>query len=398
MKLGFIGCGKLGLPCAEVMAEHYEVEGYDVKPFETKAFKAVSSIKELVAGKDFVFISVPTPHHKDYDGSGPTSHLTPKDFGYATVVDVVKDAVPHMEEGSTLVLISTVLPGTIREKIQPLLNGVALIYNPYLIAMSSVKNDMRDPEMIIMGTENGSLDGKVKQLMEVYSSFAIKELRLEGGTWEEAEAIKIFYNTFISFKVGFANMILDVSERMGNMNVDVVTQALGRSDKRLISTAYLTAGIGDGGPCHPRDNIALRYLAKKLDLGYDLFDAIMQSREQQANNLAKKALSYADHVVILGQTYKPGTCLTDGSYALLTGHYVQQNGGKLSYHDPEMGLNTIISDPDAVYLISHHHDWMKDYPFPDGCTVIDLWRKYENEKVNVVYYGAPDHVASAVAQ
>jgi hypothetical protein len=48
----------------------------------------------------------------------------------------------------------------------------------------------------------------------------------------------------------------------------------------------MTAGMGDAGPCHPRDNIALRWLAEELDLGYDIFNTVMQAREQQARNLA----------------------------------------------------------------------------------------------------------------
>ena len=43
--------------------------------------------------------------------------------------------------------------------------------------------------------------------------------------------------------------------------------------------------MGDGGACHPRDNIALRYMSNELDLGYDLFDAVMHSRERQAENM-----------------------------------------------------------------------------------------------------------------
>jgi len=77
-------------------------------------------------------------------------------------------------------------------------------------------------------------------------------------------------------------MIQDVAMTNGNINVDVVTNALAASTIRIISPKYMTAGMGDAGPCHPRDNIALRWLAEKLDLGYDIFDTVMSAREQQA--------------------------------------------------------------------------------------------------------------------
>ena len=63
-------------------------------------------------------------------------------------------------------------------------------------------------------------------------------------------------------------MIQDVAERQGNINVDVVTGALCQAGTRIINSSYMTAGMGDGGACHPRDNIALRFLAKKFCLLY----------------------------------------------------------------------------------------------------------------------------------
>jgi UDPglucose 6-dehydrogenase len=128
--------------------------------------------------------------------------------------------------------------------------------------------------MVIIGTEDGTTTGDAKLLIDFYKTFVKSEIRYEVGTWDEAEGIKIFYNTFISTKDALVNMIQDVAEKNGNMNVDVVTGALERSTQRILGPAYMKAGMGDGGGCHPRDNIALRWLADNLDLGYDLFDAI----------------------------------------------------------------------------------------------------------------------------
>jgi UDPglucose 6-dehydrogenase len=75
--------------------------------------------------------------------------------------------------------------------------------------------------------------------------------------------MKIFYNTFISNKISLVNMIQDVAVKLGNMNVDRVTTALTKSTQRITGPAYMRAGMGDGGACHPRDNIALRWLAKE---------------------------------------------------------------------------------------------------------------------------------------
>jgi hypothetical protein len=92
MKVGFIGVGKLGMPCAEAVAQKgHDVSAYDVMPRTSEYVNVKESITETVKDRDIVFIAVPTPHDPLYDGNAPTAHLTPKDFGYDTVVDVIKE-------------------------------------------------------------------------------------------------------------------------------------------------------------------------------------------------------------------------------------------------------------------------------------------------------------------
>ena len=153
--------------------------------------------------------------------------------------------------------------------------------------MGTVEWDMINPEMVMIGTKDGNENGDAKKLKEFYHQIMENNPRIEIGTWDECECIKIFYNTFISAKLSLVNMIQDVSQKIKNINVDVVTNALAKSTQRIMGPKYMTAGMGDGGACHPRDNIALRYLATKLNLGYDLFESIMSSREKQAENIAK---------------------------------------------------------------------------------------------------------------
>jgi prephenate dehydrogenase len=73
-KIGFIGIGKLGLDCAEVMAEKHEVRGYDIYPRTSDSVK-VCDIDELVNESEWIFVAVPTPHAEGYDGAVPSSHL-----------------------------------------------------------------------------------------------------------------------------------------------------------------------------------------------------------------------------------------------------------------------------------------------------------------------------------
>lgn len=381
MKIGFIGVGKLGKDAAEVMEEAgHEVLGYDVKEITRTKFRMTTKLKDVCEHGEIIFIAVPTPHETSYDGSTPTSHLIPKDFDYSIVKEVLSEINEHTTKNQLVVLISTVLPGTTRREFIPLVENYRFIYNPYLIAMGTVKQDMVNPEMVIIGTEDGSDTTDAKILRDFYDTFIKEGTRYEIGTWDDAEAIKIFYNTFISTKIGLVNMIQDVADMNGNMNTDVVTGALERSVQRITGPAYMKAGMGDGGSCHPRDNIALRFLAKDLGLGYDLFSAIMQAREKQAKNLSIRLsnLSFMNNlpIVILGESYKPGVPYTDGSYSRLVHFYLVEHTGRKVEFDK-------IEYP-AVYLLGHRGVY-NDTEFPEGSVILDPWR--ERNKPDTYYYG-----------
>ena len=402
MQVGFIGLGKLGLPCAEAMAEkgHY-VRGYDITDVSSDFIDIRSSIQETVNCANIVFVAVPTPHDSDYDGRAPTAHLEPKDFEYTIVESVLEEANKYMNNDQLLVLISTVLPGTTRRQFVPLVTNTRFVYNPYLIAMGSVAWDMVNPEMVMIGTEDGTETGDAKQLVDFYKTIMENDPRYVIGTWDECECIKVFYNTFISAKIGLVNMIQDVAMQQGNINVDVVTDALAQSTMRIMGPQYMKAGMGDGGGCHPRDNIALRYMAQELNLGYDLFDSIMTAREIQAENLAKFLVDIANEknmpIYIHGKSYKPGVPYTDGSYSLLVGHYCEHHGFAPTYLDPLTG-DTRYPDEPCVMLMAHSATTTYEYTgkqnkdeiycaIPLGSIIVDPWRKIKSSVNTVIHYG-----------
>jgi len=378
-KIGFIGLGKLGMPCAEAIADKgFDVTGYDIAHRTSDKITIRDSIRETVEDRDMVFVATPTPHEDGYDGRTPTSHLPVMDFNYDAVKQVLSKCNEHMRTEQTLVLISTVLPGTTRRELAPLVTNTKLMYNPFLIAMGTVAYDMVNPEMIMIGSKNGLAGTNCKIRSELLESFynqvCDNSPRIEFGTFEEIESMKIFYNTFISNKIALVNMIQDVAHKLGNMNVDVVTNALSQSTKRIVSPAYMKAGMGDGGACHPRDNIALRWLAKDLGLGYDLFESIMTAREKQAENMAKEILKHGKNVCFTSDAYKAGTNLTDGSYSLLVQHYVIKHGGAIA---------SGFDDPVHVLVRVHESD---NISADDKTIIFDPWRSYPKAH-NVVYYG-----------
>ena len=401
MKVGFIGIGKLGMACAETMAAVHDVTGYDIYPKTSDCIKIADTLEQAVIDKDIVFVAVQTPHDPTYGGDQPITHLQNKDFDYTVVNSVLADINQYATPDQLVVLISTVLPGTTRRELKKHITDARFIYNPYLIAMGSVEWDMVNPEMVIIGTEDGSETGDARLLTDFYKTLMKNDPRYVVGTWDEAECIKVFYNTFISAKIGLVNMIQDVAIKQGNINVDVVTSALANSSMRIMGPKYMTAGMGDAGPCHPRDNIALRYLAQELDLGYDLFDSVMRARERQAKNLARfiydnrKGLP----VYIHGKAYKPNVAYTEGSYSLLVGYYLAEMGINVTYIDPL----TEESNPASVLgciLLAHNQQITYGYSGVDtpqelyctiipGSVVIDPWRTYKTSDplTHVIHYG-----------
>ena len=228
-------------------------------------------------------------------------------------------------------------------------------------------------------------------------------------------------------------MIQDVAEKQGNINAEIVCDALATSDRRIMGPGYMKPGMGDGGACHPRDNIALRWMAENLDLGYDLFDAVMLSREVQAENMAKRLMDLAceSHpvfgrvtdlpIIIVGKAYKPLVPYETGSSSMLVGYYIKKEGIELYYYDEQTGdmpPQEVLEEP-AVYLLAHNPGitygdqldfvpkWYGEYnvtdcdealtvttgngselKFAKGSIVVDPWRKTPDiDGVEVIHYG-----------
>jgi UDPglucose 6-dehydrogenase len=172
----------------------------------------------------------------------------------------------------------------------------------------------------------------------------------------------------------------------------------------------MTAGMGDAGACHPRDNIALRWLAEHYDIGYDLFDTIMHAREIQAKNLALFLVKHSKEtgmpIVIHGKAYKPDVEYCIGSYSTLVGYYVKEAGLPVMYVDPlSDDMHEVVKevrDP-AVYLWAHNRKITYEYTgdqqdtqaycdIKAGSIIIDPWRKLSStDKITVVHYGNTRH-------
>jgi UDPglucose 6-dehydrogenase len=146
--------------------------------------------------------------------------------------------------------------------------------------------------------------------------------------------------------------------------------------RRIISKKYLSGGMGDGGGCHPRDNIAMSWLARQRNLSFDWFENIMVARERQTAWLADLMEESPLPKAIFGYSFKQESNILTGSPALLLRHLLERRGHSLLLYDPYI-------DPDPVdlrrleamvFLIGVKHTVFRNYVFPKGSVVIDPWR------------------------
>jgi UDPglucose 6-dehydrogenase len=201
------------------------------------------------------------------------------------------------------------------------------------------------------------------------------------------------YNTFIGMKIVFANTMMEICHHTG-ADVDDVTNALSQATDRLISSKYMSGGMGDGGPCHPQDNIAMSWLAERLDLSSDLFGRIMDMREAQTEFIARLVQHYQRMtkllVVVLGQAYKPESSLTDGSPARLLIHRLRTLKVLIrDCWDPFVGpTRTSYDEGPRVFVIATKHAQFAQQEFPAGSVVLDPFGYIpDQEGVTVVRIG-----------
>ena len=398
MRVGFVGLGKLGLPCAVAMEmKGHDVMGYDINPAvmnkssrpyrETgpdgvapfDGYLASSGIRfgaleQIAEHSEIIFLAVQTPHDPRYEG---TTRIPPerKDFDYLYLRDSTAALASVIRKDTIVVVISTVLPGTVRREIYPLLNRhMKLCYNPYFIAMGTTMQDFLQPEFTLLGSDHEDALHRVK---DFYRTIHTAEVYCT--SIENAELIKVAYNTFIGMKIAFANTMMEICHQIPNTDVDSITKALALGTKRLLSDRYLYGGMGDGGGCHPRDNIALSWLARELGLSYDWFENVMVARERQTEWLAELMLQYSAEynlpLAILGYSFKAESNITVGSPAVLLKNVLEERGQSVMMFDPLVDETLQMSwERPMVFLIGTKHKAFTSYVFPPGSIVLDPWR------------------------
>ena len=401
MNIGFVGMGKLGLPSAlAIESKGHTVVGYDINPDVAGYIKTgkipymEENVPELLTNtsirmlpladvlqvSEIIFVPVQTPHDPLYEGVTQLPKTT-ADFNYTYLKDAcssISKEIDNLGQDRIVIIISTVLPGTIEREIKPFLSKhVKLCYNPFFIAMGTTVSDFLHPEIVLFGVDDKGAVEKAKEFYRTITDAPFHEMSIVN-----AELVKVNYNTYISMKINFANNLMEVCHKMREQgaDVDVVIDALSDCTRRIISPAYMRGGMPDGGGCHPRDNIALADFAKRMSLSNDIYTEGMIVREHHIEWFANMMRSYKKlPKVILGKSYKPETNLTVGSPSVrLYNELVSpsDNTPPVSvtmwdpYADSGCDVPTTLDKP-SVFFVGTRHEQFRTFDYPQGSVVID---------------------------
>ncbi len=445
-KVSVIGLGKLGASMAAAFASRgLDVIGVDVNQSTIDAvnqgqapvqetnlgdliaankerIRATASHEDAVLNSDISFVIVPTPSDDRGSFSLQYAEWAFKEIGKA----IGKKGSYH-----NVVLTSTVLPGATRQALLPILEkesgkkagkDFGLCYSPEFIALGSIINDFLNPDFTLIG----ELDERSgQQLEDVYKSVMTNGAPAARMSLENAELTKISVNTFVTTKITFANMLAEICEKLPGGNVDVVTKALGMDER--IGRKYLTGSIGYGGPCFPRDNVALSFIAKQLGVKASLAETTDTANRSIAAKVADRLLPMVRKggtVAVLGLSYKPFSHVTEESQGIYIAQHLSKHGLRVVAYDPmsnEMALEDIrrnivvldsieeclsqaeavlITTPDPAFKKLSAADFKNDW---SKVLVVDFWRllreRLENEPgINYLGIGLSENDAANSAR
>ncbi len=333
----------------------------------------------MVEQSDIIFVPIQTPHEERYEG---TTRLPDerKDFIYRWLVDGIRELsneIAAVGQDRIVVIISTVLPGTMRKHIFPILNKhVKICYNPFFIAMGTTMKDFLFPEFVLLGVRD---EDAAKRVEEFY-----KTMHQRAGLPDqhrERRAIKVAYNTYISMKITFANTWMEICHNIPGTDVDAVTDALALATTPHHEPQVPQGGMGDGGGCHPRDNIALSWLARELDLSYDFFESIMMARERRPNgspNLWRATILRMANGCSRSSSASPSSARrTSPSAARRFCSRTFSRSGATTWRctirtsTPARPFPAIRA---SIFLVGTNHPEFTKFQFPTGSIVLDPWR------------------------
>lgn len=341
-KVGMINAGKS--PIIENGLEELILEGN-----RNGRFRATTDVNEALLNTDVSLICVGTPSN----GNGSLDLKAVK-----AVTEQIGKALREKNSYHCVVFRSTMLPGTVREILVPILvessqktahGDFDVCFNPEFLREGSAIHDFYHPPFTAVGCMTYRGGDTVARLYEGV------EGSMETTSYEVAEMLKYACNSFHALKITFANEIGSLCKGMG-IDSHSVMDLFTRDQKLNISKAYLKPGFAFGGSCLPKDLRALLYKSKELDLESPLLSAVVDSNDLHIQSLIERILATKQKKIgILGLSFKAGTDDLRDSPTVMLVESLLGKGCRIKIYDSEVSLARIFGANKAYieHEISH---------------------------------------------
>lgn len=412
--ISIVGLGHLGLPLAVALAYRgFSVVGVDNDPTVIDAITAgkpkyietdlqeylqrvtpdhfrLDTLENAIQDTDITIILVATP--------SSTGHPA---FSLEYVLPICKDigAAIREKQDHLIVISSTTMPGDCNGRIREVIesasgramgDGWDLCYCPEFVALGTVLHNFLSPDFVVIGAERETVWERMGQ---VYQQLCADQPPIAYMSLINAEIMKLSLNCYVATKITFGNQLAAYCEHIPGAHIDHIVDAM-YLDRR-VGSGYMAGATGYGGPCFPRDTLALPYAARQAGAHMPIVEHIHVWNHLAPDRLLDTVFRYCDEyehmaakIGILGLTYKPGVCSTQGATGAYLVDALSAMDKDFTCYDPLIDIpkhsattaQACVDDCDVIVVTTPWPEFW-DVRFHAGQHIIDCWRVFDTDDV-----------------